>query len=290
MTDGMRLSAVVPARNAADSIGALVRSLATQDVDEIVVVDNDSQDGTADVARGAGADVLHEPVPSVARARNRGWDAASGDVVAFLDADVRPRPNWAEVLRRDFDPPISGGRVVGTGSTTFARAYDRLWEAFMARAHADDPVMIPGANLAVTSDLDLRFDPRLPGALCEDVDLLIRARKQDLRPTLLTELIVEHPHPRSLREFVRQEWRRGEGRALLVRLHPDQADRHAGPEDLWRYMWDLTVRSYSHVLAALEAGGGFDPAVVGLHYLRLAISDLAYLKRRKDPTPLLASD
>lgn len=290
MTDGMRLSVVVPARNAEGSIGTLVEVLGGQDVDEVLVVDNASQDRTADVAGRAGAEVLHEQVPSAARARNRGWDAATGDVVAFLDADVRPRPHWAEVLRRDFEAPICGGRVVGTTPTRFAQAYDRLWNAFMAQAHADDPLMIPGANLAVATDLDLRFDPRLPGALCEDVDLLTRALGQGIEPRLIADLVVEHPHPRSLHEFVRQEWRRGEGRAMLVDLHPDQAHRHAGPDDLPGYIWDKTAHAYRHVMAAVEAAGGFDPAVVGLHYLRMVISDLAYLKRRKDPAPLLPED
>ena len=55
---------------------------------EIVVVDNNSEDGTPGVARSKGATVVHEPVQGISRARNTGARNAKGDVLVFVDADV----------------------------------------------------------------------------------------------------------------------------------------------------------------------------------------------------------
>ena len=60
---------------------------------DVIVVDNDSDDGTAAVAREKGAKVIHEPKRGVARARNSGARDADGDVLVFIDADVIVPPN-----------------------------------------------------------------------------------------------------------------------------------------------------------------------------------------------------
>ncbi|MYK87101.1 MAG: glycosyltransferase family 2 protein, partial [Acidobacteria bacterium] len=60
---------------------------------ETIVVDNNSDDGTATVARNRGATVIHEPVQGIARARNTGARHATGDVLVFVDADVIVPPS-----------------------------------------------------------------------------------------------------------------------------------------------------------------------------------------------------
>jgi glycosyltransferase involved in cell wall biosynthesis len=57
---------------------------------ELIVCDNNSTDYTADIARAAGATVVFEPVNQIARARNRGAEAATGDWLLFIDADSHP--------------------------------------------------------------------------------------------------------------------------------------------------------------------------------------------------------
>ena len=99
------VSVVVPALNEADTVAAVIDSvrpsLDAGIVDEIIVVDSDSTDATAEIAAAAGARVVNwrdvlpdvEPRRGKGEALWRGVAAARGDVVVFLDADVRdPSP------------------------------------------------------------------------------------------------------------------------------------------------------------------------------------------------------
>ena len=79
---------------------------------EIIVVDNDSTDETAAVARDRGASVVHESVRSIGRARNTGARHASGEVLVFVDADVYiPRDLLAVIHETMLDPRCLGGGV-----------------------------------------------------------------------------------------------------------------------------------------------------------------------------------
>ena len=111
------VSVIVPARNEADRIGELLRALAAQSAPplEVIVVDDESTDGTAAVAKSLGARVVRAP------ARPDGWmgkswacqcgaDEAAGDTLLFLDADVWLAPDAIERLlavRRRGDAVIS---------------------------------------------------------------------------------------------------------------------------------------------------------------------------------------
>ena len=88
---------IVPARDAADTIEALLEALAAQQGAppfEVIVVDSGSSDGTSVHAAIAGAKVLHNPGGEPAGSRNLGASLAFGDVLAFTDADCAPEPGW----------------------------------------------------------------------------------------------------------------------------------------------------------------------------------------------------
>src|SRR5262245_28643948 len=59
---------------------------------ELIVCDNNSTDRTSALVRGAGAEVVFEPINQIARARNAGAAAATGDWLIFIDADSHPSP------------------------------------------------------------------------------------------------------------------------------------------------------------------------------------------------------
>lgn len=103
------LSVVVPARDEEHRIGPCLRAvLADADVDELIVVDDGSRDGTARLARSMGAKVVAgEPPPDgwVGKqwALRQGVAAARGEVVVTLDADTRPAPGLFAALRAALD-------------------------------------------------------------------------------------------------------------------------------------------------------------------------------------------
>jgi glycosyltransferase involved in cell wall biosynthesis len=116
-----RFSVVIPAYNEAEFLGSCLDSLLAQDFRgpcEIIVVDNNSTDATADVARARGAIVLHEPKPGVCSARQCGTIAARGEIVVSTDADTTFGSDWLSRIDRAFleDP----ARVAVAGPCRFA--------------------------------------------------------------------------------------------------------------------------------------------------------------------------
>lgn len=112
------LSVVIPAFNEAKLIQRGVRATkealqALRPSDgggEIIVCDNASTDATAELAREAGATVVHEPVRQIARARNHGAAAARGEWLVFIDADSTPTaPLFAELSDAMANPRCLGG-------------------------------------------------------------------------------------------------------------------------------------------------------------------------------------
>lgn len=87
-------SVIVPAYNEQqwlpDTLKVLCRAMAEQPLrGELIVVDNNSSDCTAELARQAGATVVFEPINQISRARNAGAARAEGRYLVFVDADTR---------------------------------------------------------------------------------------------------------------------------------------------------------------------------------------------------------
>ena len=80
---------------------------------ETIVCDNNSTDRTAEIARTAGATVVVEPVNQIARARNSGAAAATGDWLVFVDADSHPSVE----LFADVAEQIQSGKCLAGGAT-----------------------------------------------------------------------------------------------------------------------------------------------------------------------------
>lgn len=104
---------------------------------ELIVVDNNSNDGTGSCAAAAGARVVFEPVNQIARARNAGARAAAGQYLLFLDADTHLPP----ALLRAAVANLAAGDCYGGGARlTFdaplpwaARLFARAWERHSQR-------------------------------------------------------------------------------------------------------------------------------------------------------------
>jgi len=114
------ISFVVPAYNEEVMIGATVRTLrasasALGEPYELLVVDDDSTDATADVARANGAAVLQVKLRQISAVRNAGARTSRGDLLVFVDADTLVPEN---TLRAMLDA-VSGGAVGGGARVRF---------------------------------------------------------------------------------------------------------------------------------------------------------------------------
>ena len=123
-------SVVVPAWNESACIEKTLISIyrarsAQTHTGEVIVVDNNSSDDTAEVARTAGAIVVFEPVNQIAKARNAGAAAARGKWLVFIDADTHVS---TELLTATLNA-LESGSVVGGGATV---AFDQELKGFAA--------------------------------------------------------------------------------------------------------------------------------------------------------------
>src|SRR5208337_4333577 len=104
----MRVSVVIPTRNEAESIGRVLADLPADLVTEVIVVDNNSTDGTREIAARMGAQVVSEPRRGYGQACLTGLVHTNApDVVVFLDGDYSDRPAELPLLLA----PIVDGRA-----------------------------------------------------------------------------------------------------------------------------------------------------------------------------------
>ena len=115
------ISVIIPAHNASQTLGDCLAALADQGAPgpraELIVVDDRSRDETAQLARRFGATVLVGPGTGPAAARNLGAHEASGEILAFIDSDTVPCPDWL----REVTSPFSEVDVAAVKGRYFTR-------------------------------------------------------------------------------------------------------------------------------------------------------------------------
>ncbi|HVE69379.1 MAG TPA: glycosyltransferase [Solirubrobacteraceae bacterium] len=235
------VSVIVPVRDGAGSLPALLGSLDRQTLDrarfEVIVVDNGSRDGTAQVAREGGARVVAEPIPNRARARNRGAAAARADRFAFTDADCEADPGWLEALLACAGraPLLAGPVRVATGDPpNLVERYEALWR--FAQEHWVADGWAATANLCVERAAFEEVGGLDPAYrhIGEDVDLCLRARRAGLALELCEGAVVYHQAEDRLSPMLR--------RAFFHGYSAGQLSRRMGiGEFAWRHPMPLVV-------------------------------------------------
>jgi GT2 family glycosyltransferase len=211
------VSVVIPVRNGADSIVPLLDSLSGQtlaaDRFEVIVVDNDSSDGTAAVARACGATVVDEPIANRSRARNAGAAAASADLIAFTDADCVADRRWLEALLASADTaPLVAGEVVVSTSEPPNRIerFESLWR-FGQESWVREQGWAATANLLVGKEAFEAiggFDPTWRH-IGEDVDFCLRAARAGFELGWCGDAVVSHFAESRLKPMLKRSFLHG---------------------------------------------------------------------------------
>lgn len=182
--DRPRLSVVIPAFNEEFYLGDCLTSLAKQDfpgVFEIIVVDNNSSDRTAELARFAGAIVVEEPAQGVCFARQAGTAAACGEIIVSADADCVYQPAWLSRIDQWFrDNPdgiaVGGPAYFFDGPRWGLRLQKMLFGGVALVQRSKGPVLyITATNFAFRKESWPGYDTRLAQG-GDELDLLRRLR------------------------------------------------------------------------------------------------------------------
>jgi glycosyltransferase involved in cell wall biosynthesis len=194
----LKASVIIPARDAAATIGRTLAGLERQDLPtgefEVVVVDDGSSDDTAEIADSFdGVRVIRQGSIGAAEARNRGALETTAPVLAFLDADCFPTPGWLkEGLRATERAQLVQGSVRPVPEIPVG-PYDRtLWVLV-------DVGLWQTANLFVTREVFDRiggFEDWLPvqagKLIAEDVWFGWRACRAGARSAFARDALVHH--------------------------------------------------------------------------------------------------
>jgi GT2 family glycosyltransferase len=304
----LKVSVIVPAHNAGTTLSRCLEACCAQtypDV-EVIVVDDGSTDDTPRIAREHAVHYMRqEKRRGPAAARNRGAAAATGEIVAFTDADCIPEPAWIEKLTSGL-----GEGVVATGGTyTMANArgfLPRLIQEEIALRHTrfDCEVDFLGSfNVAYRKpafDAVGGFDENFTMASGEDNDLAYRLADRGGSLRFVPDARVAHYHPGRLGPYLRTQMWHGFWRVKLYRKHPRRApggDQYAGTADLLAppLLMAVIALFLLQLLAiprfALVAGLGVAVAVLAAAYAALRLPTAWRLCRRTgDRRMLLFTD
>jgi GT2 family glycosyltransferase len=236
-----RVSVVVCAYNAADTLEDNLRSLEklTYPDYEIILVNDGSKDRTSAIAHGhPRVRVIDTVNQGLSAARNVGLAEATGEIVAYTDADTRVDPDWLTFLVQ----PFLVSDVVGSGGPNVVPADDPPVAQCIARAPGgpthvllDDRIAehVPGCNMAFRRAALIAIGGFNPIYLRagDDVDVCWRLQARGGKIGFASSALVWHHHRASVAAYWRQQVGYGEGETWLMAHHPEKfLDGHM----LWR--------------------------------------------------------
>ncbi len=244
-------SIVIPVKDDVVLLRRCLHAISVQDhpIHEVIVVDNMSQDSSADVARAAGARVLRCEREGIPAASATGYDAATGDIILRLDADCVPSPDWTRAMVTAFtaDPDsavLTGGARFIDGPPPLRAAAAALYLGAYCAVTVPTLGHLPmfGSNLAFRRSAwrEVRGRIHLSTAIHDDLDLAYHfGERHSIRMVPGAEMGMSIRPLLSLRGFslrlrrgartVFAHWPRDFPPARWARLRIETSRRSAGP-------------------------------------------------------------
>lgn len=218
----MNISFIIPAYNEAGNIEDLIASIKRYVPDglqyEIIVVDHGSTDDTVILANACGADVMVCAEGTIAGLRNLGVKKSSGEILIFLDADIRLTHDWAANIGKVLKTLIDGDRILTGSWYSIPESPSWIEKFWFKPLERGDNTHINSGHLIISRHLFEEiggFNETLETG--EDYDISMRAKAANIR--LLDDVklkVVHEGYPGSLAEFVKREFWHGKGDAASI--------------------------------------------------------------------------
>ena len=196
---------------------------------EVIVVDDGSSDRFTDCAREYGFRLIRTPNSGLGNARNIGLFAATGEIVAYIDDDAYPDPDWLKYLAAAF----LHSDFVGVGGPNLPPCDDG-WVGDCVANSPGGPIHvlltdreaehIPGCNMAYRKAALLEiggFDERFRAA-GDDVDVCWSLQKRNWKLGFSPAAVVWHHRRNSVRTYLKQQRGYGRAEALLEKKWPEK--------------------------------------------------------------------
>ena len=194
-----KISLVIPVYNDADSLRLCLETIAGLDVKpfEVIVVDNNSTDGSGMVAAEYPfVRLVYEKKQGIEHARTCGFNAAKGDIIARIDADTLIPGDWLDKINALFARDIQLMAVSGTADyydfilSPVANVIDR-WARRYLTARLGNRLFLFGANMAIKKSAWDKIKNELCGCdgMHEDLDLGIHLQAKGMKVSYASDLV-----------------------------------------------------------------------------------------------------
>ncbi|ELZ26385.1 glycosyltransferase AglI [Halogeometricum pallidum JCM 14848] len=240
--DRPRVSVVIPVYNdpegIRDTLSALTAQTYPRELTEVIAVDNGSTDGTRDVIRRFTAErdvielVVEDEVRGSYAARNAGIAASSGDILAFVDADMYMDEDWlsrAVEVTEDASYVGCDVELVIDGPRTLAAEFDSETafpiERYIRQQHYA-PTCCLLVQRAVFEDVG-DFDARLVSG--GDSEFGVRVAEAGYRQAFAADATLYHPVRDSFASLLKKELRVGRGLCQRQEFYPTRFGRPGLP-------------------------------------------------------------
>lgn len=235
MEKSIRISVIIPAKDAADTLGACLQALLhqqdfifNQDY-EIIVVDDGSHDDTEKIAQNLGVHVISQENAGPAAARNRGVESARGDLVFFTDADCVPTPGWLQQMSKPFENTVvigvKGAYLCKEKSLIPRFVQQEFEQKYQLLVKLNSIDFIDTYSAAYRKNIFLEnggFDPRFPVPSVEDQEFSFRLARKGYHLVFRPAARVYHSHDLNLWQYIRRKWAIGYWKAFMLRWLPEK--------------------------------------------------------------------
>jgi glycosyltransferase involved in cell wall biosynthesis len=266
-----KISIIIPAYNCEKTIGRTLEAALTvasafrnapisqtqNRYVEIIVVDDGSTDNTKNVIlKFSTVKYCYQSNAGPASARNRGAQEACGDILFFTDSDCLPHKDWLEIMMAHFNKPDV---AVVAGSYGIANSQNRLSRCIQQEIIFRHTILMPefpnyfgSFNFAIKKSVFNEvggFNVTYRFASGEDNDLSYRISSRGYKIYFAKDALVDHYHPVSVSQYLREQFRHGFWRVRMYRDYPQMAKGDG--YTFWKDSVEVALVVICYVLFAL---------------------------------------